>query len=71
MSCGVGCRRGPDPALLWLWLRPAALAPIGPLAWEFPHAMSVALKSKEKKKKKENHVDLSVADDTMKFWNYN
>ena len=21
MSCGVGCRRGSDPALLWLWCR--------------------------------------------------
>ena len=23
MNCGVGCRRGLDPALLWLWCRPA------------------------------------------------
>ena len=23
-----------DPALLWLWCRPAAVAPIRPLAWE-------------------------------------
>ena len=29
MSCGVGCRRGPDPVLLCLWGRPAAVAPIG------------------------------------------
>ena len=28
MSCGVGHRRGLDPALLWLWRRPAAVAPI-------------------------------------------
>ena len=26
MSCGVGCRRGLDLALLWLWCRPAAVA---------------------------------------------
>ena len=26
MSCGVGCRRGSDLALLWLWCRPAATA---------------------------------------------
>ena len=25
-----------DPVLLWLWCRPAAAAPVGPLAWE-PH----------------------------------
>ena len=39
VSCGVGCRRGSDPALLWLWRRPAATALIGPLAWEPPYAM--------------------------------
>ena len=36
-----------DPALLWLWCRPAAAAPIGPLAWEPPNAAGVALKSKK------------------------
>ena len=43
-SCGVGCRRGSDPVLLWLWRRPAAISPIGPLAWELPYAGGVALK---------------------------
>ena len=33
-SCGVGCRRGSDPALLWLWCRLVATAPIGPLTWD-------------------------------------
>ena len=28
VNCGVGCRRGSDPALLWLWRRPVATAPI-------------------------------------------
>ena len=42
MSCGVGCRRGSDPALLWLWRRPVATAPIGPLAWEPPYAAGAA-----------------------------
>ena len=42
-SCGVGCRQGLDPVLLWLWCRPAAVAPIRPLAWEPPHAMGAAL----------------------------
>ena len=36
MSYGVGRRRGSDPVLLWLWCRPAAVAPIRPLAWEPP-----------------------------------
>ena len=36
MSCGVGCRRGSDPALLLLWRRPVATVPIIPLAWEPP-----------------------------------
>ena len=47
VSCGVGCRCGLDPALLWLWCRPAATAPIGPLAWEPPYAVGAALKKKK------------------------
>ena len=39
-----------DLALLWLWSRLAATAPIRPLAWEPPYAAGVALKSKEQKK---------------------
>jgi len=53
MSCGVGCRRGLDPALLWLWHRPVATAPIQPLAWEPPYAAGAALeKAKRQKNKK-------------------
>ena len=37
--------------LLWLWCRPAAVAPIRPLAWEPPYAMGAALKKKKKKTK--------------------
>mgnify|MGYP001375972963 CR=1 FL=1 len=36
---------------LWLWGRPAAVAPIRPLTWELPYAVSAALKSKKKEKK--------------------
>ena len=32
LSCGVGCSHSLDPALLWLWHRPPAAAPIRPLA---------------------------------------
>ena len=35
-----------DLALLWLWCRPAAVAPIRPLAQELPYATGVALKKK-------------------------
>ena len=46
MSCGVGRRHSSDPTLLWLWLKPAAIAPNGPLAWEPPYAMGAAIKDK-------------------------
>ena len=48
------------PALLWLWCRLAATAPIGPLAWEPPYAAGAAQEiatttttttTKDKKKK--------------------
>ena len=60
MSCGVGCRCSSDLALLWLWYRPAATAPIRPLAWEPPYAMvsgpRKGKKTKKKKKKKKEFV---------------
>ena len=34
-------------ALLWLWCRLASVASIGPLAWELPYAMGMALKRKK------------------------
>ena len=40
--------RGPDLALLWLWRRVSAAAPVQPLAWEFLYAVSVALKRQNK-----------------------
>ena len=51
MSCGIGHRHSSDPMLLWLWLRPAATALNGPLAWEPPYAEGTALKRQKKKKK--------------------
>ena len=33
--------------LLWLWCRPADVAPIQHLAWEPPHATGVALKDEK------------------------
>ena len=40
-----------DPALLWLWCRPAATAPIPPLAWESPYAVEAAQEMAKKTKK--------------------
>ena len=53
MSCGVGCRCGLDPTLLWLWRRPAVVAPVWPLAWELPCGTGIALKSKTNNQKLE------------------
>ena len=36
VSCGVGHRHGLDLTLLWLWRRLAAVASIGPVAWDPP-----------------------------------
>ena len=52
MSCSVGCRRGSDPLLLWLWHRPAATAPIRPLGWESPYAAGAAQEMAKRLKKK-------------------
>ena len=49
-SCSVGCRGGSDLALLWLWCRLAAAAPIQPLAQELPYVVHAPLKRKKKKK---------------------
>ena len=58
MSCGVDCRLGSDPALLWLWRRPVATAPIQPLAWEPPYAAGAALeKTKKEKERKEGRKE--------------
>ena len=52
MSCGVVHRYCSDLALLWLWCRPVATAPIGPLVWELPYAMGEAPIDKKQTNKK-------------------
>ena len=54
MSCGVGCRCSSVPALLWLWRRPAAVALIGPLAWEPPYAAGAAQEMAKRQKESKN-----------------
>ena len=50
VSCGVGRRLGWDPALLWLRCRPAAIAPIRPLAWELTYAVGAVLEKAKRQK---------------------
>ena len=47
-SCGVGCRHGSGPALLWLWCRLEAVAPIQPPGLR----TSICCKCGPKKKKR-------------------
>ena len=54
VSCGVGRRRGSDPALLRLWRRLAATAPVRLLSWEPPYAPGAAQEIAKRQKKKNN-----------------
>ena len=53
MSCGVACRCGSDPALLWRWCRPAATIAIRPLAWESPYAAGAAQEMAERQQQQQ------------------
>ena len=60
MTCGVGRRHGSDLVLLWLWRRPAAIAPIQPLGWQLSYAAGAALKSKKNKQTNKKKCPLLV-----------
>ena len=60
MSCGVGWRHGLDPALLWLWHRPAATSLIRPLAWEPLYAAGAALENAKRQKQKTKNKPLTL-----------
>ena len=64
LSCGVGYRCGLDLVLLWLWHRPAAIAPIKLLAWETPYAAAANLK--RQKEKENNQLKLSKLNKNLK-----
>ena len=51
MNCGIGRRHNSDLALLRLWYRPAAAAPIQPLAWKRPYTVDAALTTPRPPKK--------------------
>ena len=54
----MGRGRDSDLLLLWLWWGPAAAALIGPLLWELPYAIDVALKTKKGKINKTTDVTI-------------
>ena len=51
---------GSNPALLWLWFRLVATAPIRPLAWEPPYATEMVPEMAKKKKKIREKPSLTV-----------
>ena len=56
MSGGTGHRHGLDRALLWLWCRLAAVAPIRLLAWKLPSAAGAAPKSQKQQQQKVKYL---------------
>ena len=71
MSCGIGCRHGSDPTLMWLRHRLVATAVIRPLAWEPPYAAETALEMAKRqkqtnKKKRELNESCSLTLDYTK-----
>ena len=65
MSCGVGCRHVLDLALLWLWYRPVATAPIQSLAWELPHAVGAAKTQTQKQLSMVNSTKSKVIENRL------
>ena len=61
-----------DPAMLWLWCRSVAIAPIWPLAWEPPYAPIVALKRQKRRgeKKKKSQVSSVLEPFAHPHWKY-
>jgi len=70
VSCDVGHRYSLDPALLWLWYRPEAVALIQPLALELPYAMDMVLKKKELEKEKQTKPKVSRRKEIIKIREY-
>ena len=54
MSCGVCCRRGSDPALLWLWCRQVGYSSNSTSSLGFPCTAGVALKKQNKQTRRIN-----------------
>ena len=51
--------------MLWLWRRPVATAPIGPLAWEPPYAAGAALEKAKRQKKKRKEKKINIETPTL------
>ena len=59
-----------DHALLWLWCKPVAIAPIRPLAWEPPCAEGVALKRQKDTKRKKNKQKVLSREEKEEMYKY-
>ena len=70
MSCRVGGRHGSDPALLWLWRRPVATAPIRPLAWEPPYAEGAAQEMAKRQQQQQKETEITNQDVLYSTGNY-
>ena len=65
VATGLRHRHSSDLAWLWLWHRPAATAPIRPLAWERSYisgAVQEMAKRQKKKKKEEEEEETSYCE---------
>ena len=63
-SCSIGRGCVSDLALLWLWHRMAAAAPVQPLAWELPYAVGAVTKKKKLYYHLYNEIVCAMTNDT-------
>ena len=56
--------------LLWLWCRPAAAAPIQPLAWKPPYAEGAALEKAQKDKKEKKKKNCAKSQQVQIFQHF-
>ena len=70
MSYSVGHRCSSYLESLWLWHRLAAVAPIGPLAWDLSYATGMALKKRRGGRKKEKERP-DLKDCPIRGWGLN
>ena len=64
----VGHRHCSDLALLWLWCRLAAVAPIGSLAWEPPYAVESGPRKGKKTKKNKKQQKQNKPENRITIW---
>ena len=68
LSCGVGCRYGSDPALLWLWCSPAAAALIRSPSLGTSTCHRWGTKKAKKNKNKKKFIRSSCCGSSETIW---